>query len=243
MLIQLEKSNWWPQETLDQVIAHQDALLSCNFMENLIKVEPFRTIANELDIFIRKNRLLVYHCTKEPEEGYFQSQGLRILDLDQKQSEFLRRFGARFTSQELAELQEAWSSYFKGAQRTSRNGKIWFCFAPDQVVDESGTKYLFAYFGGEAVSMPIRDGISIAEKLRAIGAPVVVETSVDPNDIHTFSQVPFAINSLSIFHQSVNPEATIHGREGYLSRNVSPSEIVAVTPKDRFFSTHSSNYR
>ncbi|MCR4277563.1 MAG: hypothetical protein NUV85_00935 [Candidatus Berkelbacteria bacterium] len=206
-------------------------------MESLIELEPFRSIADDLEEFISQHSVIGYHCTKEPESGYFEMSGLRVLDRQRQQTEFLERFGHRFSEEELSQIQQDWNAFFPGQQDGCRNGTLWFCLAPDQVID-SGTERFFTYFGGEAVYAPITQRPSIEEKLRAIGNPVVVEVSIAPRELQTFSRVPFAINALSLFHRRLNPEAFVHGREGYLKRSVEPSEIIRVRPQPSFFAAY-----
>lgn len=134
-------------------------------------------------------------------------------------------------------MKSAWASYFPGLQDRGRNGLLWFCLAPDQVVGD-GTERLFEYFGGEAIYMPLVQVTTVAAKLRAMGDPVIVEIAIAPNELHTFSEHPFATNSLSLYHRRVNRNACIHAREGYLTRDVSPNEIVRVVKRAMFFSEY-----
>jgi len=218
-------------------MASRDALLANEYMESLIESEPFFSIAEELEAFIRQHKVVGYHCTKEPQPEFFKTHGLRVLNRASHQAEFIERFGSHFSAEELTQIQESWSAYFEGQQDRCRNGLLWFCLAPDQVVG-SGTERFFAYIGGEAVYVPITHHTSIEKKLRAIGSPVVVEVAIDPKELHTFSHVPFAINTLSLFHQRQNLAAYIHGREGYMVRHIEPTEIVRVTSQPSFFLAH-----
>ncbi|MGD0280663.1 MAG: hypothetical protein ABSC11_15355 [Smithella sp.] len=239
--LHLDASDWWPNGMMESLLSHHDILLSNNYMENLIESEPFCSIAEELNAFILKHKVVGYHCTKESEKGYFEKCGIRVLDRKNHQNKFLKKFSSQFSVEDLNLLKQAWESYFSIGQDYGRNGKIWFCLAPDQVISY-GTKDFFTYFGGEAIYKPIKDYSSITQILRNIGNPVIVKVAIDPNDLHTFSQVPFAINTLSLFHQRQNPKAYIHSREGYLMHDVTPNEIICVTPKDSFFSDSSEIY-
>ena len=239
MLLALDRTDWWPAEIRARVESMRDALLETEYMESLIESEPFSSIADELEAFIRQHRVLGYHCTKEPHSGFFETHGLRVLDRESHQTEFLEKFGSRFLAEEVAQMQEDWNAYFKGQQDSCRNGRLWFCLAPDQVVG-SGAERFFTYIGGEAVYVPITRHQSIEGKLRAIGNPVLVEASIVPEELHTFFRVPFAINTLSLFHQRQNREAFIHGCEGYLVRDVAPAEILRVTPQPSFLGAHAN---
>lgn len=238
VLLRIDSYDDWPSSITRRLETHQGMLLSSEFMENLISSQPFRGIAEDLERFIRENRVVGYHCTKEAEPGFFEKNGLRVLNRKQHQTEFLVQYSHLFSPEELTQIQQDWEDYFPGPQDSGRNGLVWFCLAPDQVVGH-GTGRLFRYFGGEAIYMPLTRRPSIAAKLEAIGNPVIVEASIDPNELHTFCELPFALNALSLFHRTKNPEAYIHSREGFLERNVSPDEVLQVTPKDVFFDTYS----
>jgi hypothetical protein len=160
-----------------------------------------------------------------------------VLNRKSHQAEFVEKHGHHFTRDELNTMRVAWASYFPGLQDQGRNGLLWFCLAPDQVLG-AGAKPLFTYFGGEAIYMPLVEISNIGEKLRSLGAPVVVETSLDPQELRTFSEFPLATNSLSLYHRTINPDACIHAREGYLKRDVSRDEIVRVTRRESFFYAH-----
>ena len=145
-----------------------------------------------------------------------------------------------FVPDEIAQIQKEWENYFPGPQERGRDGRVWFCLAPNQVVDR-GTDKFFRYFGGEAIYMPVTCHASIARKLEAIGRPVVVEVSINPKELRAFGDFPFALNALSLFHRSKNPNAHIHSSEGYLERNVLPDEVLRVSPKDEFFNAYSDS--
>jgi len=240
VILRIDTDDWWSSSLKDRLEAQRDTLLQNEYMEALIESEPFRSIADELINFIRKHRILAYHCTKEPQPHFFAASGLRILDRGKHQADFLDRYQSLFTPTELNQIQSDWAEYFTGEQDGGRNGRLWFCLAPDQVAD-SGTESFFTYFGGEAIYMPLIHRPALATKLSAIGSPVVVETSIDPNELEAFSEVSLAINTMSLFHRRANPRACIHGSEGYVSCNVTPSEIVRVTPRELFLQSWKSN--
>ncbi|MFB4202650.1 hypothetical protein KBTX_01650 [wastewater metagenome] len=237
MLLRIDSNEAWPKSIIERIDAHQGLLRSAKYMENLIESQPFRAIAEDLEGFIRENRILAYHCTKEAETGFFLRNGLRILNRTQHQAEFLNRYGYLFSPAELQHMHQEWETYFAGAQDNGRNGSLWFCLAPNQVVSD-GTERLFRCFGGEAIYMPLTHHAAITSKLEAIGSPVVVEVSIDPNQLHTFCELTFALKALSILHRKRNSDAYFHSQEGYLTCNVSPHEIVRVIPKEAFFSAH-----
>ena len=238
MPLRLDSFDWWPPEIMERAMARRELLHAVPFTDEVYGLEPFRSVLEDLEAYIGTQRIIGYHCTKEPEPGFFEAQGLRTLDRKNHQAEFLKDHRWRFTDSEITEIHHAWVSYFSGQQEVSRNGKIWFCLAPHQVVD-GGADNLLTYFGGEAVYMPFRDGTPVAEKLSAIGNSVVVEAAIVPADLTTFTNNALAKNSLHVLHWTLNPEVSLAGYEGFVSRAVLPEEILQVTPMDSFFFTYS----
>jgi hypothetical protein len=238
MLLRLDSFDWWPPEIMKRAMARRELLQAVPFTDEVYRLKPFRSVLEDLEAHIRTQRIVGYHCTKEPEPGFFEALGLRTLDRISHQAKFLNDHGWRFTDQEMKEIHHAWESYFSGQQEVSRNGKIWFCLAPHQVVD-GGADNLLIYFGGEAVYMPFRDGTPIAQKLSTIGNSVVVEAAIVPDDLTTFTNNALAKNSLHVLHWTLNPEVSLSGFEGFVSRAILPEEILQVTPMDSFFSAYS----
>jgi hypothetical protein len=60
-----------------------------------------------------------------------------------------------------------------------------------------------------AVYMPFRDGTPIAQKLSAIGNPVIVEVAIVPGDLMTISVNALAKNSLHVLHWTLNSEVSL----------------------------------
>jgi len=234
MDIRLDDPSFIPISLKRELEQHWMILQSSEYMEELTRDGVFRNIAMQLELFIQQNRVLGYHCTKEPISGHFLSTGLRTLDRVAHQTQFLETHGHLFSQHEKNVMRSAWESYFPGAQDIGRNGLLWFCLSAYLVVN-NGTKYFFNYFGGEAIYMPLLNHPLILEKLRKIGSPVVVEVRLNPNELKTLGEFPFALNALSHYQKSVNPSAYIHSREGHLKRNVTPEEITQIIPKDKFF--------
>ncbi len=105
MLLRIDTDDGWPTSITRRLKTHQGILLSNQFMETLIESQPFRAIAEELESFIRQNRVVGYHCTKEAEPGFFQESGLRVLNRKQHQSEFLARYSYLFSPDDLRQNQ------------------------------------------------------------------------------------------------------------------------------------------
>ena len=132
-------------------------------------------------------------------------------------------------------MQREWDGYFhqNTGGAVGRNGLIWICLSRPGVSDD-GTDKFFTFFGGEAIYWPLVDGRypCIAEKLRTIGQPVVVELAVPAIDLHFFQ--PLARYVLSCHHKRLKPTVDRPEAEARLKRQVLPSEIIRVTPRANF---------
>lgn len=239
-VLDFHRDDWWP-EAARRVFLDSEALRADAWIESLLQDEPYRSAVAELEAFIRAHRVIGYHCTKEPAPGFYERQGLRILDLNRQQSEFLELHGHHFSAAEVVDMRCRWADYFGKQQAAARSGKVWFCLAHNQVVG-SGTDRLFSLFGGEAVYMPLAGVPPLVEKLRAIGRPVVIEVSLVPDELRVFSPIAFAFNAISLAHRRRKPTAPLAGYEGYVSGDIEPSRILRVTPQAEFFDTYGNLY-
>jgi hypothetical protein len=214
-------------------LAMQEALFrECGSLEQVLEHSAVRAIADDLEAHLTQQRIHGYHCTKEPEPGYFAAQGLRPTDVGRHQDEFLAMFGARFTEAEVAEMKAAWHEYFvRSGQSRHRNGLVWVCLSRS-LVKTSGTQAFYRYFGGEAIYMPFQEDSSVAAKLAAIGQPVVVEVSL-PGDALK-AGYPMAMAVLSQHHRSVRPNAQLYESEARLRQGVPATDVIRVTPLREF---------
>lgn len=215
-------------------LSHLHPVFASNpFVENLLSTPELARLAAELDGHLQNNWIRGYHCTREPSEGYFHAQGLRVTDVAQHQAEFVAKFGYRFTSAELAEMAAAWHSYFvKERQAELRNGQIWACLTRNLILEDRGVDLFFALYGGEAISMPFDDHPTITSKLASIGSPVVVEVAVPGNALR--AGYPMSTALLSRYHQTVRQDAHIFESEAMWRAPVAPEHVLSVTPLDLF---------
>jgi hypothetical protein len=157
--------------------------------------------------------------------------------LRKHQTQFLNDHGHRFTPAERQTLQDGWEWHFHQSQSNleGRNGKVWMCLSGHSIENE-GTAKFFTYFGGEAIYWPFLGSAhqAIAEKLRNIGEPVVVELAVPATDLICFSGL--ARYALTCHHRRLNPTAHQEEAEAYIKRSVAASEVLEVTSLARFVS-------
>lgn len=235
MLIRLERDDWWPDE-LKTAVLKEIATKPDLCIEDAISSEfgPIYDVALELEYFVRRNQLLVYHCTKEPHSGFFKENGLRCLNIQQHRKEFMVNHGHIFTDDEREWILSRWNMEFYRNQESARNDTIWFCFTPQPVLG-SGAKLLLALFGGEAIYFPLLESPDIAFKLSTIGKPVIVEVAVTPDSLRTSYSMPFAMTTMTIFGNRHNSQIYKCICEGRVNRNIFPEQITRVVPKEVFF--------
>lgn len=190
-------------------------------------------ILDMLDKHLKTCSITAFHCSREPESGYFAAEGLRKLDLQHYQDWFIECHGAKFSDAQLLHIKFAWRSYFDRNQVSGREAMLWFCLMPELVAD--GCENFFRYFGGEAIYMAVSEP-SVKEQLENIGHPVVVEICIPGKDVITCQRL--ALGTLNAFHRRINPAAPFCGVEGYLRRNIGAKEVVKVWKKNDFFAHH-----
>lgn len=194
------------------------------------KVMP---VLDLLDEYVKCRPVAAFHCTREPEFGYFAVEGLRPLDLKSHHAWFLDRFGSIFTTAEVSHITEAWCRYFDRNQTLNREELVWFCLMPELVAN--GCERFFQYLGGEAIYIALTEP-SVTAKLGNLGRPVVVEIHVPGVDVVTHQRL--ALGTLNAFHRRLNPQAQFCGVEGCLRRSVTPREVIKVWEKNDFFAHH-----
>lgn len=189
-----------------------------------------RTIDSELERHLRTQQVVAYHCTREPEPGYFQQQGLHTLSLKGHQAWFLDTYGHQFTPEERTRMESAWAGYFVGKQATERQGTLWFCLTTNTV--RFGTDAFFKYCGGEAINKPLQSDPEILTKLQSIGRPVVVECSVAGADFAQFQHIARPL--LHSFHRTIRHDAIDRHLEGRIHGSIAPCDVLTVHPASTF---------
>jgi hypothetical protein len=230
--LKLESPDALPAELRVALARYTDVFLANTFIDRVLENAAIRAIGEELERFLAAQHIHAYHCTKEPDPGYFQASGLRLTEVAVHQAWFLEQFGPRFTEAQRQWLQTAWDQYFvKEGQAKLRNGLLWACLSRSLVADE-GCEPFFEYLGGEAISMVADANRGVASVLRAIGRPVVVEVAVLGGRLK--ASYPMSYSVLSQYHVGLRADARLFESEARWRHAVSPSDILAVTPLERF---------
>jgi hypothetical protein len=204
-----------------------DAVFKAHEHIDSVAADPrIRPLVAEIDCYLRQLPVRAYHCTREPEPGYFAQEGLRLTDVEAHQKEFLSAFGCQFTSTERQYMQTAWRNYFEGTgQMRGRNGRLWFCLTAETALSD-GTEVFFKHFGGEAVFMPLKEHPTIAAKLGTIGSPVIVEVKLLPGAPSKYTS--FALPLLSAYHLTRRPDASPWLSETFIQQPIAPKDILSI---------------
>jgi hypothetical protein len=230
--LRLESSAALSAEFVIQLAGHRPLFQQHQSLETILQNRSVRTIADNLEVYLKQQRLHGYHCTKEPRFGFFETHGLRTTNVQAHQAEFLAKFGNRFDAHEVVYMKAAWADYFeREGQRKLRDGFVWACLSRSQIKN-SGTETFFRFFGGESIFMPLQNNPSIMSKLEAIGRPVVVEVALPGSDLNACYKMSLAV--LSHYHATIRPDAHPYESEAHLPQPVPPADIICVTPLNQF---------
>lgn len=230
--LKLESPEALPTEFRRALAPYAGHFQETGFLEHVLRHQPVKSVAQELDQFLATQRIHAYHCTKEPEAGYFEQHGLRLTDVANHQAWFLEHFGHRFTADQVRWLREAWQQYFvRERQAELRNGLLFACLSRSLVAN-GGCDDFFQYFGGEAISMVAGVNPGVDQVLEAIGRPVVVEVALDGAALTARYPMSYAV--LSSYHKQLRPDAAPYESEASWKGPVSAADVLQVTPRQDF---------
>lgn len=230
--LRLDSPHALPMEFIVRLADYEHLFQKHEFLESVLEYAAIRTIADDINGYLKQQRIYGYHCTKEPWPCFFETRGLRLTDVEAHQTEFLAMFGDRFTANEVAQIKAAWVEYFEGTgQRRLRNGLIWVCLSRS-LVRSSGTDTFFRFFGGESIFMPLIRHSAIASKLEAIGRPVVVEVVLPGEVLNASYEMSLAV--LSRHHIKIRPDARLYESEAHLRQAIQKEDISQVTLLSEF---------
>lgn len=230
--LKLESLDALPAALRSRLEPHRRLFRRHEYLEDVLANSGVRSVAEDLEAFLRAQCIHAYHCTKEPSDGYFAARGLRLTDVQVHQAEFLRAHGSHFTAQEVVDMEAAWQRHFvEGGQLRMRNGRVWACLSRT-LVKSPGADVFFKYLGGEAIFMPLKRHPTIEPKLAKLGRPVIVEFGLPGAEAWYF--LGMAKYVLSRYHQSIRADAHVYDVETSSRIAVHPRDIVSVTRLEDF---------
>lgn len=226
MNIDLAKPLDLPAEFVTRLRAIEGSCACQGFSESLVKQRDVSALVTDIDQYCRSHRVIGVHYTRAVSES-IRSKGLLIRDGKEIRADFLKEHSHLFSQEEIMTIIERWDSYFDHGQSSGRDGRIFFNFTEIEL-GGSGTEYLLGLYGGEQVSMCFELDEPLGLKLGAIGEPLVVRCSLDPNQVQTFIEHPWGKILVSSFHAIVNPDAYRIDQDGYQVIPVRPEDVVEV---------------
>ncbi len=201
------------------------------FVEQLLDSPELADIAGELDEMCFTDRVVGFHFTRGTGES-INEQGLIVSTGADRRRVFLEQYGHLFTPAQRTAIEQSWSDYFDRNQDRARDGKVWFTLTQEPLAD-GGADRLLTHYGGESIYMPLTELTDVAEVLRSIGTPMVVECSLDPHELRFLIDRPCGTVWLSSYHCMVNPNANQHDLDVYSTKSIPPSWIRSIKILDR----------
>ena len=226
MAIKLTSLDQMPND-IRRALQRFDSLFGrAEFLDEVLKNPDLYKIATDLDRLCIEEGVIGFHFTRAfPED--LQAQGLVICSGDERRHKFLARYGDRFSEAQRDRIRRAWEDFFDSAQNETRDSRIWFNLTLG-ALDNGGADFLLTYFGGEVINMPLTDDEEIAAVLRTLGQPLIVESALRTQELHTFSEIPWGKTWLSGHHVSINDEASRYDVDAYAIKPISADHILSV---------------
>jgi hypothetical protein len=193
------------------------------FSENLVQHAEVNDVVIALNTYCMQRKVLGIHYTRAIRAD-IEQKGLLIRTGVEIRKEFIQRFGHKFETVELEQLQDLWSSH-QMTQASIRDSMLWFNFTLN-AFGGSGSDYLLGMYGGEQIHMGIKLDTPIGKKLASIGEPIIVKCALDHLKVRTFIENPWGKILVSSFHLSVEPEAFRIDQDGRVLESVLPEDLV-----------------
>lgn len=212
-IVDFENLETLPVEFIERLKACDRQFKSNGYIEHLFDDPAISGVVQDLNDYCLKNLVTGIHYTRAIPEDIHVS-GLLMRDGNEIRTEFINRFGDRFTSDELLLMKAAWAKYFDSSMNSVRDSRIFFNFTT-KALNTSSSSLLVGYFGGEQVYFPIYDFPGIKEKLAGIGTPLMLKCALNPNAINTYIVNPWGQIAVSAYHRTINKSAHIVDQDGY----------------------------
>lgn len=181
LLLDLERPETWPRDLLSYLDAHHDLFLGWELQgegraSRQVSAQAFdRAIYGLLDV-MDPYYLTGMHCTRLTQDEIAaiirEGMGLPNLDMLKRRIDAVEAEGL-FTPAVAQRLRAK-----NQAHEPNREMRIWFCFFPPHIGDESGIGCFFRYWGGEALYNSHDADPETGPRIAAIGVPCLIEADV-----------------------------------------------------------------
>lgn len=175
-------------------------------------------------------KIVGYHCTKLIKPNEILATGLKKLN-PKGYENWVKKFlkGKLQDRNIIKKIDECFAEYNENGEYEHRENMIWFVINKS-LVNDSGYKYFFKYYGGEVIG---RAAYSIKDIVFPIliqaGTPTVVAFEFRFNELPDYQQhnlVKSLIES-KVFEKSYKNYRNMEA-EGYIKRDIEPEEIIQV---------------
>ena len=114
--LKLDSVDSLPSTLAARLLERRRAFEASPHLDDALTDPKVQSIAIDLEAYLRTQRLVGYHCTREPSLGYFKQYGLRALSLIDHHAWFWDTHGDQFTQEERERIEATWRKYFVGQQ-------------------------------------------------------------------------------------------------------------------------------
>jgi hypothetical protein len=124
------------------------------FADTLICEQPeLWQLTSEIDSYCRKHLIKCYHYTRSDAQE-IKMQGLMSRSGMEIRENFMAKYGALFSTEEIHTIQDSWEREFGGIGQIARDHRIFFNNTTIALYN-GGAKPLLENYGGEQVHFPL----------------------------------------------------------------------------------------
>lgn len=181
MAIRLDCIESIPTEILRELEKIEPKFRSSEFLDEVLQDPQAFAVVGALQQHVEESGFVGFHYTRAFPK-HIRAEGLTACSGSDRRRRFLVEFGSRFNSEQRGRMCERWRSYFGEQQNTARDHRVFFA-GSDNLNLIGSVGYLYGFYGGEAVNMPLTEESDIMAILAEIGRPLVVSCALDPSDL------------------------------------------------------------
>lgn len=234
MPIKLYSIEGMPDHLVGQLSRWRQLMVDSLYIDQLLENDELKELVRTLNALCCENTIIGIHYTHAIRSD-IERDGLVISQGNSWRQKFLERHGHLFSEDQKEKIKSIWETYFSGGQQYARDNKIAFNFTYSGFRD-GGADRLIKYYGGEQVYMPLTNELDIAAILQSLGEPLVLECALHPDQLHTYTDLPWGKIWLSTYHRSVNPEARQYDQDGHQTQSVPHDAISIFSPDEIAYS-------
>ena len=184
MTIKLDNLDGIPVHLAAELHGQTPVFRNHRFVEKLLAHRTLSRIAHDLDSLCLEEGVVGYHFTRAV-RPQIATRGLIAANGDDRRREFLAEHGHRVSDLQRKRISQSWQSYSTSSQTEMRHGRVRFNFTLAGLTGGDADD-LLAYYGGENINMPLTQDEEIANIVRTIGEPLIIQCALDARSLHAF---------------------------------------------------------